>query len=656
MILLDWQKEMKLFLVIGLLCYWSSFTESGEINFPNSIQRLLSSDQPRIGCFMVSPEDITHMCEKYSTLYADKPRDTGLDIVAITCSKNSKISKSITASIALMKLLGSCNWVNIYIQWVSYWARYQTTNNNGISSMPSPEDFDRLKRRIEDFENEAWLPQLGRRSVEMSGLHLRLAAITVPPLVIFRKNTFEIEGGTFREIFSTVGNYYNFTNEINVQRFKEQGQGRKFPNGSWTGTIGGFIRKEFDATFMGHQVSRYPYLHHTTPLFFDEAIFVVSQPTVHISFTALINPLTPLVWFFNFLTLSAEVLLSYIILTVKIKMGKEHRQTKWNLIFTAWDVPFSICVEQGPDIPKSLIKLVILWSMAWMIIISGYKDKLLATLTFPELNFVPTKVRDLKEHPEYRLLLDGFLISFRLNHSSSPDIQPLKPRLELHNPKAVNSIKCVMAATIQENTVCMGFKPMIMMAIATNTTINQDYSTTVMSENMLHHVAVSIGLQKHSMISPDFERITGSYKEAHLYEKSKYAVINDHRKKGIEWLNTGNTQLRDHLQTKMEAQTQGVIKLTYKHLLVVYVFYCVCIPITAIVFGMELYFGRDQGSQPARAHSTTSTTSKTSKTSNQEQEQKVQETDELTQSSQVFSYTSVFANYGYEEPIVTIEE
>ncbi|CAG7825913.1 unnamed protein product, partial [Allacma fusca] len=204
----------------------------------------LSTYSSSIPCSAISPTSVVRTCVEVT-----QSQLTPTHFPIITCTKEEP-SEALISSITRMKFWGSCNWINFFIQW----SRQCFPNKKWIEFMD--------------------LSPASQRRINLNGNHLQLAGISVPPILTFGPTLSDIEGGTFHDFFHTISEFYNFTYQINAQLFKEQGPGKRLANGSWTGVIGGIFRKEFDASFMGHQVTRYRYMHYTTPLFYDESVFI----------------------------------------------------------------------------------------------------------------------------------------------------------------------------------------------------------------------------------------------------------------------------------------------------------------------------------------------------------------------------------------------
>ncbi|CAG7717913.1 unnamed protein product [Allacma fusca] len=254
------------------------------------------------------------------------------------------------------------------------------------------------------------------------------------------------------------------------------------------------------------------------------------------------------------------------------------------MIWISWRIPFGILVEQDSDIPKSLKPLVVVWSIAMMAVVAGYRDKLIAGLTFPQLEFVPMNLNHLRESLDHRILLDGFLISSRLNNSQNPDVVALRNRFK----RQPTTVDCVMETILQEKTVCVGYKPMLLTALASNFTINYDLNPVVVSQNILPQVHVSVVLQKYSYIVPGFERITGAYREAHLYEKSKDNVLMNFKRKGKTWLDEEQSELKQSLESLISRRGNGVSALKVRQLVTPLTFYSITCVFSIGIFMCEI--------------------------------------------------------------------
>ena len=264
--------------------------------------------------------------------------------------------------------------------------------------------------------------------VRLAGRSLDVAAITVPPLAIFDKSSRQRPpSGCFIEAIQRAGNNFNFTLKFDYGMFRRGGQGRPMPNGTWSGVLGGLMRNEVDMTLLGHQVARYPQADHTSLLFSDSSSFLVKRPHVKVRWTALVDPLTGTVWLLSAISISLVMASTF----ATLKLSKGMAKNAEALYVSVMD-PVSVVLDQGAKVLDGTRLLMYTWMLTCLILGTGYKDKLITFLTFPEPEQIPLELKDfnLPSFQGYRLLQDGWLISFRLNSSNDPAIMMMKDRFE----------------------------------------------------------------------------------------------------------------------------------------------------------------------------------------------------------------------------------
>ena len=397
--------------------------------------------------------------------------------------------------------------------------------------------------------------------VRLDGYSLRGATVTVPPLVV--RHPRGPPGGTQVEMFTSAAKYYNFSMSIDYDIMRRGGQGSPLPNGSWTGIIGALKRDEIDVSLIGTQISRYPHADHTSPIFVDPSSFLVKRPKIHVKWDALIGPLSGTVW-----TLWLVALLA-ITLTAWLTLKYPNFQT--NTLQLSVVITLAITFEQAIKIPASMRILAAVWMLTTIVLGTGYKDKLMNSLTFLEREDVPTSIEDflLPQYQDYTLLQDGWLISFRLNNSNSPAIVKLRDRFVYMS----NSGDCVVKAALEDNIACIGYDQFQAVSISYNLTLNYKFFAPIKSNKVLPGVPVVIGLRKDSPFTEDWNKIVGNFRDTGLYPRIHHNVLTVIKSNGMKALAAreyGN-DVYERLMGMMEEDGMVVRPLVITNLITIFI-------------------------------------------------------------------------------------
>ena len=435
-----------------------------------------------------------------------------------------------------------------------------------------------------EIENPITTNPVAENRVQLSGRSIKVAAIPLPPLVTFDKTGRQRPPtGCFVDTFETAAKTFNFTLKLDYGMFRRGGQGRPMPNGTWSGVLGGLMREEVDVTFMGHQVARYRHVEYTTLLLSDASSFLIKRPNVKVRWTALIDPLMPPVWLFS--VISIFLVTACIYATLRLTKPAEKRGKILHLSIMD---PLSVVLEQGATMPYGTRLLMYCWVLTVLILETGYKDKLMMFLTFPELEEIPLELKDfnLPQFKDYQLLQDGWLISFRLNNSNDPDVIKMKDRFEFK----ANSAECTVAATLNEKTACIGYDQFMAVSIAYNLTVNLHFFAPVQSPQgaVISGIPVSIGLHKDSSMTPDWNKITGMYRDSGLYERFKLDALARLKLEGLKGTHEGPAY--EELREMMLSEGMVVKPLKISNFATIFIVLMLGLCVSSWVFLKELGF------------------------------------------------------------------
>ena len=421
--------------------------------------------------------------------------------------------------------------------------------------------------------------ELERSRVNFDGAVLRVAAVTSPPNTIIDKKSGGFKGSMI-DTFGFAAEKFNFTVSWDMKMFKKGGQGRALPNRTWTGVMGALTREVIDVTFMGHHVARYLVADFTTVLSYSASSFLVKRPDVHVRWTALIDPFSWLVWLGYGLSFVAIVTAVYF--TTKVYDNSYHDKAYASIM-----LPLSLSLDQGAEIPGHSQMIAAFWMFAVIVLSTGYKDKLMAFLTFPELEPIPTSLADfsLPEFSNYRLFQYSWLISFRLNNSKDPNIFALKDRWEYR----ADGSHCVVSATLEERTACVGYDHFMAVSISKNLTINSRFFAPVRSPQILPGIPVSFGLPKDSPHTADWDVIAGMYRDYGLYNKIREDALLMLQLDGMHELNKrrDSDKVYGKLEQLMLEDGMTVRKLELRNFVTISIVSTALLLVSGILFAME---------------------------------------------------------------------
>ncbi|CAG7824300.1 unnamed protein product [Allacma fusca] len=420
--------------------------------------------------------------------------------------------------------------------------------------------------------------EVPRSRINLNGVSLKVSGIVLPPYMILDKGSGKIMGGTFCLLFEVVSKYYNFSYDMSTD---PKPTGSLLPNGSWTGMMGDIYHGKKDIGMCIHVTSsRYEHLDYTTYMFTEQALFLLAHPVTNVKWNALISPFTPQVWFYFMTSFFLMVLVFYLVFKTgdlypvnnNCKYSKEKTS---EIVYQAFMHPFRIAIDQDSVVPKRGRILTGFWLLFVLVLSTGYKDKLVSFLTFPEPDPIPRNLKEVHRRPDFKMIFHfwGSTMLDRFQNKHNSMMLSLGKRLVLEKDAAT----CVVNATLNQKTLCLGVRSFLSLAMAKNVTLSSAFQTYQLSEGLFFPIYLSFPLPKNSIYTAAWDRIAGMFRESGLLPKLNQDVFREFKKQGREWiLKDHNSGIYRSLLNTMRSQDESEKPLAFKHFLMVFAFLTLC--------------------------------------------------------------------------------
>ncbi|CAG7664619.1 unnamed protein product [Allacma fusca] len=410
----------------------------------------------------------------------------------------------------------------------------------------------------------AYFPKsVTKNRVTLNGDTLKITAVHIPPLVNMKNN--QLVGGMMYNLFSAASKNFNFTFDAYPGL---EGTGRVLSNGTWVGMVGDLLYHRFDlSTTMRVTPTRYGLIDIAAFLWNDDLIFITSLPQRRVPWAAIFQPFSLVLWIFILVALGAITFALCFSLIVMTRVNIEHKlkvaiiintpHTLKRTIFVdvvslikehaieyAYSSIFmtiSICLDQGTRIQKGTKILVMTWLLSMLVIGTCYKDKLFASLTFPESEGVPRTVEELHARTDYRVIFHYWKSSHftQFNNSERQIHRDLVKRFILEPSIA----KCVLKAVFEPKTVCVGARSLVQVTLASNATLISAFEPASFSGNIFLNdpLYISVGLQRRSTYFDDISKITSMFRDGGFMDYWSQEEFMTYKAKGKSWVNSDRT-------------------------------------------------------------------------------------------------------------------
>ncbi|CAG7833054.1 unnamed protein product, partial [Allacma fusca] len=320
----------------------------------------------------------------------------------------------------------------------------------------------------------------------------------------------------------TIAKHMNYSVQMDP---KGRGTGN-FENGTWTGMTGAVYYRQVDlALLTSASVQRHGVVDIicVSP---DTVMFVVKNPQVQIQWRVIFHPFSLELW--------AAFGLSFLLITIAFYLVL--REKYCSNISSSIFSPYRIAMEQGCDLKLPTLGnfLLSLWGFFMLIMGTGYRSDLVAHFSFPVLEDTPKDFNELSLRKDYRIVfnyLSGTSYNyFQTTKSGAP--KSLFSRFELQP----SSVKCLLAASLTQNTACISWGTTIKTAIASNLSLPGGSKPLVYISKTLVSFYTGFALQKNSILTEEFSRLVGILRDVGLVTKWDNDVFNNASILGKEWI------------------------------------------------------------------------------------------------------------------------
>lgn len=414
----------------------------------------------------------------------------------------------------------------------------------------------------------------------LNGRLLNVAYVNIAPYILRRKDTGTLDGSQYKlvhEIALRTNTTLNFYDNLTTP-----GIGAHLKNGSWTGIVGEIASGQADLTpTMGYSLERYPVFSYTSISYIETLVLSLSIPKKTRRWTALINPLTLVVWISTFLAyVTLTGVFMWKMLLQSELLGKHYKHGFLKMSLSTFVFFFKSFLEQSGRLPSldSSRQLVAAWILFSYVIGTAYKSNLVTFLTFSGNQKIPTTYEELYESPEYSIILysiGGMEIEL-IRTSPSHLMREIARRMTVTR----NKLECLHAAATRDKTVCIGWRGFILYAIAEKSTKDRHLESLYVSREPGGVAFGCVGFRKGSIFQETFSRYVGYAVGGHLTDRWKERFTQRVKLEVVANATTNNfRQFHDD---------QHVKPLNISNLFIVFVVILVGCFLACIAFSLEL--------------------------------------------------------------------
>ena len=434
----------------------------------------------------------------------------------------------------------------------------------------------------------------GGKKIQLRGRHIKVTAFLLEPYVIMKDGI--PVGGYFYQLLANSANYYNFTYDLELPAFKGTVQ---LPNGTFLGPMGDVISGRKDLVLGSAQtLERIKYLDFPTYADFGEIGFVTSHPQRVLRSDAILLIFPPSVWLLLSFSCCMNLCIFYMFTRWQRTVGNDVRSR--HVISAAWWPAFIaiLCpiLEQGSraNPPTSARRFVLfLWLFSSITLVAFYKTDLIAYLTLPEMELIPSTFKELSENPSYNIqfmFLNAAGTVF-FNRTRNPEYVKLRERFIWQKDK----LKCLESAAFQPKTICIAFDMITIPVVARNMTLRRDFDPYTHSKDAAFSVVTNMGFNKGSKFVGSFNQIVGFLRDTGNIWKWKNDAYDIRRTEGSLWLNSEGSQMRQRLKDLINNQEDGGVEpLRIANIVAGIVVLAAGLLVASFYFGSEIIKGRSE--------------------------------------------------------------
>lgn len=276
-------------------------------------------------------------------------------------------------------------------------------------------------------------------------------------------------------------------------------------------------------------------------------IFVTSPPEKHVGKYTIFRSYTVGVWGIILVFFAVFVVLFYKAFQHSVSRGmiKHKGSLLSKAVLLVWSLSFEQTEEKRP---KGIRVLMIIWVAFIVVIGTGYRSNLAASISLPQPEQKPKTFQQLSEQINYDINFDLSGISgwTHFEDSNSPMLRNIRDR----SAKMENTSECVMRSFMDKKTVCIGWDFTLKYAAAKNMTIPQLKYPLTESIEPVWAAWYTFALPKNSKFTEAFQHIGQTIFEMGLTAYWRERLLNSYRWASLNWT---NSQVKTSLYNKLEA-------------------------------------------------------------------------------------------------------
>ena len=415
----------------------------------------------------------------------------------------------------------------------------------------------------------------------LNGQHLRISGNQFPPYVFSRfVDGDELFSGANFKIINSSASKCNFTFELDAP--PGRGTGSRLPDGTWDGIFAEVFYNRADlAIVLGHTYDRHGLVDFTSPFGAANLVFSTALPSVRVKPDAIFSSFTPAVWLFISLSLIGITFIVYLASRVR----HQHDSIQFAMFYV-----FRVLMDQEAGSIPSGLRVISAMYLSYVIIIgTGYKSNLLAALSFPHAEHIPTSFEQLAGREDYEIYFDksgtvGYNYFKQANNSFLVNIRDRFEQHLIDNDPA----KCVTASFLGPKTACIAWDTVLDEVTGRNLSLKRGLIPIFQTRTSLTQTWVTIGLQKNSQYTAAFTFISSSFYETGLVSKWHQDIVADCVSGGLLWMRSQmGTAVYKALSKILQNGTTGARPLPLENMYVVFALYSLGMAIAVVSFSVE---------------------------------------------------------------------
>ncbi|CAG7832655.1 unnamed protein product [Allacma fusca] len=343
--------------------------------------------------------------------------------------------------------------------------------------------------------------------------------------------------GSYWSMLEVLLDKFNFT----YVTFPAHGGGGSgtLKNGVWYGAVRDIIDGRADISMATTtDYSRFQVVGGSKPISFIWVNFILGEPQATYSWKAILWPLDSSVWvaigIVNILLIIAFKVLERV--ELKIRNEEVSDVTKHEPFNQRLEQSmFAVMLEQEVLLPSKPISQIMFlsWMFVSLVLVTGYRSKLVGLMTFPTLDTQPQTYSELAES-DYSWGLESSTIGSSGHNFFLISPDPLYQRIYHLMEFEYDTKRCFMRA-VHNKYACLAFNEQAEYMIYRNFSSKGRTLPVKLSKDYVGYSMPAIAMRKRSIYRTNFDRVIETTREMGVVEKWRWMDYAQERRKHFRW-------------------------------------------------------------------------------------------------------------------------